>query len=102
MAWTDFETVRNWHSQFLEAMRGKKDPLPSAFLTRLNQIYADKKRWAWRSLYYFSRIQGRYKGQIPFLRELQQALNFETSFQLREFIHVITRWTALRIRNKED
>ena len=102
MAWTDFETVRNWHSQFLEAMRGKKDPLPSAFLTRLNQIYADEKRWAWRSLYYFSRIQGRYKGQIPFLRELQQALNFETSFQLREFIHVITRWTALRIRNKED
>ena len=102
MAWADFEVVRNWHSKFLDAVCAEKSPLPSAFLTRLNQIYADEKRWAWRSLYYFSRVQERYKPQTPFLLELQHALNFDTSFQLREFIRVITRWTALQIRKKED
>ena len=102
MAWADFEVVRNWYSKFLGTVRAEKNPLPNAFLTRLNQIYTDEKRWAWRSLYYFSRMQERYKEQTPFLRELLHALNFDTSFQLREFIHVITRWTALRIRNKED
>ena len=102
MAWADFEVVRNWHSKFLDAVRAARSPLPSVFLTRLNQIYTDEKRWAWRSLYYFSRIQKRYKAQTAFLRELQHALNFDTSFPLREFIHVITRWTVLRIRNKED
>ena len=98
MAWTDFDVVRNWHRKFLEAMHAERNPLPSVFLTRLNQIYADKDRWAWRSLYYFSRLQERYKAQIPFLRELQRELNHGTSFPLREFIHVITRWTALKIR----
>ena len=98
MAWADFDVVRNWHQKFLEAMHAERNPLPSVFLTRLNQIYADKDRWAWRSLYYFSRLQERYKAQIPFLRELQRELNHGTSFPLREFIHVITRWTALKIR----
>ena len=102
MAWADFEIVRNWHRKFLEAIHAQRDPIPHGFLSRLNQIYADERRWAWRSLYYFSRIQERYKAQTAFLRELQHAMNFETSFPLREFIHVITRWTALRIRNKED
>ena len=102
MAWADFGVVGNWHSKFLDAVRAEKNPLPSVFLTRLNQIYTDEKRWAWRSVYYFSRLQERYRSQTPFLRELQHALNFDTSFQLREFIQVITRWTALRIRNKED
>ena len=102
MAWADFEIVRNWHRKFLEAIHAQRDPISHGFLSRLNQIYADDRRWAWRSLYYFSRIQERYKAQTAFLRELQHALNFETSFPLREFIHVITRWTALRIRNKED
>ena len=102
MAWADFEIVWNWHRKFLEAIHAQRDPIPHGFLSRLNQIYADERRWAWRSLYYFSRIQERYKAQTAFLRELQHALNFETSFPLREFIHVITRWTALRIRNKED
>ncbi len=102
MAWADFEKVRNWHSKFLDAVRAEKNPLPNAFLTRLNQIYTDEKRWAWRALYYFSRVQERYKSQTPFLRELQHALNFDTAFQLREFIHVLTRWTALHIRNKEE
>ena len=102
MAWADFEIVRNWHRKFLEAIHAQRDPIPHGFLSRLNQIYADDRRWAWRSLYYFSRIQERYKAQTSFLRELQHALNFDTSFPLREFIHVITRWTALRIRNKED
>ena len=102
MAWADFEVVRDWHSKFLEAMRARRNPLPSVFLTRLHQIYSDEKRWAWRSLYYFHRLQERYKAQTPFLRELKHMLNFETSFQLREFIHIITRWTALQIRNKED
>ena len=102
MKWTEFDVVSNWHEKFLEAMHADRDRLPTAVLTRLNQIYRDEKRWAWRSLYYFHRIQERYKAQIPFLRELQHALNFETPGHLREFIHVITRWTALHIRNKED
>ena len=102
MAWTDFKVARDWHKKFLEAMHADRDRLPSVFLTRLNQIYADEKRWAWRSLYYFSRLQGRYKSQTPFLHALQRELNLETSFELKEFINLITRWTALRIRNKED
>ena len=102
MTWTDFKVARNWHYKFLDAMHADRDRLPSVFLTRLNQIYADEKRWAWRSLYYFSRLQGRYKTQTPFLHALQRELNLETSFELREFINIITRWTALRIRNKED
>ena len=102
MAWADFEVVGNWHRKFLEAIHAEREPIPHGLLSRLNQIYADEKRWAWRSLYYFHRLQERYKAQTPFLRELQHALNLETPFQLREFIHVITRWTALRIRNKED
>lgn len=102
MKWTEFETVRDWHGKFLEAMYADRDRLPTAFLTRLSQIYRDEKRWAWRSLYHFQRLQERYKAQTPFLNELKRALNLDTSFELREFIHVITRWTALRIRNKED
>ena len=102
MKWLDFEETRNWHERFLEATRAKKDPIPHGFLTRLNQIYADERRWAWRSLYYFHRLQERYKVQIPFLRELQHELNHSTSFELKEFIHVISRWTALHIRNQED
>ncbi len=102
MTWSDFGIAHRWHNKFLEAMRAERNSLPSVFLTRLNQIYADEKRWAWRSLYYFHRLLERYKTQTPFLRELQHELNFETSHQLREFIHVITRWTALQIRNKED
>ena len=102
MSWTDFEEVHNWHGKFLEAVHAERDPIPHGFLTRLNQIYADEKRWAWRSLYYFQRLQEKCKSQTPFLRELRHELNLETSFELREFIHVVTRWTALRIRNQED
>lgn len=98
MSWTEFAEVREWHQKFLDAVRADRQPLPSVFLTRLNQIYADKRRWAWRSLYYFSRIQERYNAQTSFLRELQRELNHPTTLKLREFIHVITRWTALRIR----
>lgn len=102
MKWVDFEEVRNWHERFLQATRAEKDRIPHGFLTRLNQIYTDERRWAWRSLYYFHRLQERYKGQVPFLRELQRELNHPTSFELKEFIHVISRWTALQIRNQED
>ncbi|MXY26654.1 type III-A CRISPR-associated protein Cas10/Csm1 [Candidatus Poribacteria bacterium] len=101
MAWTDFQVVRDWHQEFLKALRADRDQLPRSVLTRLSQIYADEKRWAWRSLYNFHRLEERYKAQIPFLRKLQHALNFDTSFELREFIHIIIRWTALRIRNQE-
>lgn len=101
MTWTDFNVVRDWHQEFLKALRADRDSLPRSVLTRLSQIYADEKRWAWRSLYNFHRLQERYKAQIPFLRKLQHALNFDTSFELREFIHIIIRWTALRIRNQE-
>ena len=102
MVWADFEVVRSWHSKFLDVMRADKSRLPNAFLSRLNHIYTDETRWAWRSLYYFHRLQERYKTQVPFLRKLQRELNHPTSFELKEFIHVITRWTALQIRKQED
>ena len=99
MAWVDFEEVHNWHQQFLKAMRTDSNPLPHGFLTRLIQIYSAEElaghRWAWRSLYYFSRLQERYKPQTLFLRKLQHELNHK---KLRDFIHIVTRWTALRIR----
>ena len=98
MSWENFVEVRNWHEKFLDAVRADKQPLPSVFLTRLNQIYADKRRWAWRSLYYFSRMQERYRAQSSFLSDLQHELNHNNTFDLKGFIQVITRWTALRIR----
>ena len=103
MKWKEFAEVREWHQKFLDALTGQ-DQLPRDILIRLSQIYEDKERWAWRSLYYFHRLQERYKydEQKVFLRALKHALNHQDSSQFREeFIHVITRWTALRIRNKE-
>lgn len=99
--WKEFAEVCRWHQKFLDALTGKNQ-LPRDILTRLSQIYADKERWAWRSLYYFHRLQERYKydEQKAFLRDLKHQLNHENSSQFREeFIHVITRWTALRVRN---
>ena len=104
MKWKKFAEVREWHQKFLEILTGQ-DQLPRDILTRLSQIYEDKERWAWRSLYYFHRLQERYKydEQKAFLRELKHELNHKDSSQFREeLIHVITRWTALRIRDKED
>ncbi len=104
MKWKEFADVREWHEKFTKVLTGQ-DQLPRDILTRLSQIYKDEERWAWRSLYYFHRLQERYKydEQKAFLRELKQKLNHEDSSQFREeLIHVITRWTALRIRNKED
>lgn len=98
MAWADFKNVSEWHQRLLDAVNAQRDPLPHSFLTRLSQIYADEKRWAWRSLYYFNRLEEQYKTQKQLLDELRQELNLETSFELREFIHIMTRWTALRIR----
>ncbi len=98
IAWTDFENVSHWHQRFLEAFHAQKGPLPHAALAQFSRIYADEKRWAWRSLYYFQRLKEQYSTQKPFLQELQRELNLETSFQLRQFIDIITRWTALRIR----
>ncbi len=102
MKWEEFAKVREWHEKFTNVLTGQ-DQLPRDILTRLSQIYEDKERWAWRSLYYFHRLQERYKydEQKDFLRELKQKLNHEDSSQFREeLIHVITRWTALRIRNR--
>ena len=108
MKWVDFEETHNWYQKFLKALTGEK-PLPRDILTRLSQIYSEKElkghQWAWRSLYYFHRLQERYKydEQQAFLHELKHQLNHEDSAQFRkEFIHVITRWAALRIRNQED
>ena len=104
MKWKKFAEVREWHEKFVDALTGQHQ-LPRDILTRLSLIYKDKERWAWRSLYYFHRLQERYKydGQRDFISELKQKLNHEESPQFREeLIHVITRWTALRIRNKED
>ena len=102
MKWADFERIGEWHDRFLDATRANRDALPRGFLTRLSQIYTDEKRWAWRSLYYFHQLQERYKSQAHFLRELQNELNFEDSLNLKSYIHIITRWTALRIRNRGD
>lgn len=102
MAWADFEHVSKWHQRFLDAVSAQRAPLAHNFLTRLSQIYADEKRWAWYSLYYFNRLEQRYEAQQQFLRELRQELNHPTTGHLRDFINVITRWTALQIRNKED
>lgn len=104
MKWKEFAEVREWHEKFLDVLTGR-NRLPLDILTRLSQIYKDEDRWAWRSLYYFHRLQERYKydEQRDFLRDLKQKLNHEDSSQFREeLIHVITRWTALCIRNKED
>lgn len=101
MKWKEFAEVREWHQKFLEALTDQGQ-LPHDILTRLSQIYEDKERWAWRSLYYFHRLQERYKydEQTAFLRDLKHKLNHKDSSQFREeLIHVITRWTALRIRN---
>ena len=105
MKWEKFAEVHEWYQRFLDALTGQ-DQLPRDILTRLSQIYSEKEldgsRWAWRSLYYFHRLQERYKydEQKAFLHALKQELNHEDSSQFRkELIHVITRWTALRIRN---
>ncbi len=101
MKWKEFAKVREWHEKFMEVLIGQ-DQLPRDILTRLSQIYKDEERWAWRSLYYFHRLQERdkYDEQKAFLHELKKELNHEDSSQFREeLIHVITRWTALRIRN---
>ena len=101
MKWKEFADVQEWHNRFVDALTGQPQ-LPRDILTRLSQIYKDEKRWAWRSLYYFHRLQERYKydEQRDFLQELRQKLNHQDSAQFREeLIHVITRWTALRIRN---
>ena len=104
MKWKKFAEVREWHQKFCNVLTGQ-DQLPRDILTRLSQIYKDKDRWAWRSLYYFHRLQERckYDEQKAFLRALKHELNHKDSSQFREeLIHVITRWTALRIRDKED
>ena len=108
MKWKEFAEVREWHQKFLDVLTGQNQ-LPRDILTRLSQIYSPEglkeHRWAWRSLYYFHRLQERYKydEQKAFLRDLKHELNHQDSSQFRaELIHVITRWTALRIRNKED
>ena len=105
MKWEKFAEVNEWHQKFLDVLTNQ-DQLPRDILIRLNQIYSpeelDEHRWAWRSLYYFHRLQERYKydKQKVFLRELKQELNHKDSAQFRrELIHVITRWTALRLRS---
>ena len=102
MSWDDFDAVSDWHHKFLGALTGENQ-LPRDILTRLSQIYSKREleghRWAWRSIYYFHRLLGRKKSQEQFIRKLQGELNHIDTPKLRELIHVITRWTALRIRD---
>ena len=105
MKWEKFVEVCEWHQKFLDVLTSQ-DQLPRDMLIRLSQIYSEKElkdhRWAWRSLYYFHRLQERYKyeDQKVFLCALKHELNHQESSQFREeLIHVITRWTALRIRD---
>ena len=102
MKWKEFAEVREWHQKFMKVLIGEKS-LPRDILTRLSQIYSKKEleghRWAWRSLYYFHRLLERNKSQETFIRKLQNELNNPTKkLKLRDYIHVVTRWTALRIR----
>ena len=99
MAWQDFAKVSEWHQKFVKVV--STNSLPRDILTRLSQIYSEKEQWAWRSLYYFHRMQERYKkpNQLKFLRTLERALNDKSaSFKLKEFIRVVTRWAALQTR----
>ncbi len=103
MSWEDFNKVSEWHQKFVEAVA--INSLPRDILTRLSQIYSEKElegtRWAWRSLYYFHRMEERYerKDQSDFLRELRRELNgTKASFELKKFIRVVTRWAALQTR----
>ncbi|RKU22864.1 type III-A CRISPR-associated protein Cas10/Csm1 [Candidatus Poribacteria bacterium] len=105
MKWEKFAEACEWHQRFLDVLTGQ-DQLPRDILTRLSQIYSEREleghQWAWRSLYYFHRLQERYKydNQKAFLYKLKHELNHQESSQFREeLIHVITRWTALRIRD---
>lgn len=103
MKWKDFCKVRNWHQKFLEGVGADRNPLPKGVLTRLSQIYSEEElkghRWAWRSLYYFHRLKQRHGAHTDFIDDLRQTLNHEDPSVLRDFIHVITRWTALRVRD---
>ena len=101
MSWQDFTKVSEWHQKLVRAVT--INSLPRDILTRLSQIYSDEelkgKRWAWRSLYYFHRMQERYKNQSDFLKDLKCELNrTDTSFELKKFIRVVTRWAALQTR----
>lgn len=101
MKWEDFAIVREWHEKLFDELNENK-PLPRDILTRLSQIYSEKElkdyRWAWRSLYYFHRLKERNRDHTDFLNKLQNELNNPKQLDLKQFIHVITRWTALRIR----
>ena len=101
MSWGDFAKVYEWHQKFMRVLIGDK-PLPRDVLMRLSHIYSEKEekdyRSAWRSLYYFHRLMERNKDHSQFIRNLQNELNNPTKLDLKQFIHVITRWTALRIR----
>ena len=102
MSWDDFKVVTDWHRQFLSALKGDR-ALPRDILTRLSQLYSAQElkgwRWAWRSIYYFHRLQERNDDKHKsFINKLKGELNHNDAFDLKEFIQVITRWTALRIR----
>ena len=101
MKWKEFADVHEWHDKFVDVLTGQHQ-LPRDILTRLSQIYSAKEleghRWAWRALYYFHRLLERNKSQSEFIQKLKNELNNPNEQDLKEFIHVITRWTALRIR----
>ena len=103
MKWKDFHKVCERHQDFLAVVAANRNPLPHGVLTRLSQLYSEEEleghRWAWRSLYYFHRLKQRYGTHTDFIEDLRQTLNHEDPSVLRDFIHVITRWTALRVRD---
>lgn len=103
MKWDDFQRVQKRHQEFLGVVDIDRSPLPKGFLTRLSQLYApkelEKHRWAYRSLYYLYRLKQQHGTHTDFIDDLRQTLNHEDPSVLRDFIHVITRWTALRVRD---
>ena len=104
LSWEDFDYVSKWHQTFLGVLTTDR-PLPHGMLTRLNQIYSPQdlkgNRWAWRSLYYFSRLEDRYRTHHDFIEDLRRELNQASPACLRKFIGVVTRWTALKIRETQ-
>ena len=106
MTWEQFNRVSEWHRRLFEAVSGER-PLPSRFLTRLSKIYhlyesdeQDQRKWAWQLIYHLSRAKQMYKHHADLIDDLRQELvhNHSQEGELLQLLHVITRWTTLRIR----
>jgi CRISPR-associated protein Csm1 len=122
MGWEHFEEVADWHERLFALLNEVK--LPAAILTRLSGIYAlydqnarqQRKlqwqntltkeevetrifydKWQWHLVYQLGRYAQRYKDHADLIHQLQEAIVRERDGLIR-YLHVLARWTALRIR----